>query len=66
MLWLDIMYQVKGVSDGVKDNINKFRDGLLSGPSLERTYYGGGGLNILIFMLCPIDFFSNQVDFKRN
>ena len=25
-----------------------------------------GGLNIHIFMLCPIDFFSNQVDFKRN
>ena len=27
---------------------------------------GGGCLNIHIFMLCPIDFFSNQVDFKRN
>ena len=27
---------------------------------------GGGGLNIHIFMSCPIDFFSNQVDFKRN
>ena len=25
-----------------------------------------GGLNIHIFMLCPINFFSNQVDFKRN
>ena len=25
-----------------------------------------GGLNIQIFMLCPINFFSNQVDFKRN
>ena len=25
-----------------------------------------GGLNIHIFMLYPIDLFSNQVDFKRN
>ena len=25
-----------------------------------------GGLNIRIFMLYPIDSFSNQVDFKRN
>ena len=25
-----------------------------------------GGLNIHIFMLCPINFVSNQVDFKRN
>ena len=25
-----------------------------------------GGVEYSYFMLCPIDFFSNQVDFKRN
>ena len=25
-----------------------------------------GGLNIHMFVLCPINFFLNQVDFKRN